>query len=107
MESVVGRSEFTDKLQSAGDKLVIADFYADWCAPCKMVGPKFAELIKNFPDVVILTINLDDNEELGQDYGIESMPTFVLLKHSEVVATYVGTNMDKLKKVIEQQLNPL
>ncbi|VEN40035.1 unnamed protein product [Callosobruchus maculatus] len=67
-----------------------------------MVTPKFDELSKKFPDVVMAKVDLEENEELGQEYHIESMPTFVLFKRSEIVGTYVGANMDKLKKLIEQ-----
>nr|CAI5866041.1 unnamed protein product [Callosobruchus analis] len=68
-----------------------------------MVTPKFMDLEKKFPEVVMAKINLDENEELGQEYNVESMPTFILFRRSEVVGNYVGANMDKLKKIIEQQ----
>nr|CAH7734727.1 unnamed protein product [Callosobruchus chinensis] len=67
-----------------------------------MVTPKFVDMENSFPEVVMAKINLDENEELGQEYNIESMPTFILFKRNEVVATYVGANMDKLKKIIEE-----
>ncbi|VEN40037.1 unnamed protein product [Callosobruchus maculatus] len=67
-----------------------------------MVTPKFVELSKKYPDVVMAKANLDEAEDLGQEYNIQTMPTFILFKRHEVVATYVGADMDRLRKMIDQ-----
>nr|CAH7726326.1 unnamed protein product [Callosobruchus chinensis] len=64
----LGKNDFSAHLKNAGDKLVVVDFYADWC---KMVTPKFVDMENSFPEVVMANINLDENEELGQEYNIE------------------------------------
>nr|CAH7726316.1 unnamed protein product [Callosobruchus chinensis] len=68
MLNIKGKNDLSARLKNAGDKLVVVDFYADWC---KMVTPKFVDMENSFPEVVMANINLDENEELGQQYNIE------------------------------------
>nr|CAH7726317.1 unnamed protein product [Callosobruchus chinensis] len=68
MLNIKGKNDFSAHLKNAGDKLVVVDFYADWF---KMVTPKFVDMENSFPEVVMANINLDENEELGQEYNIE------------------------------------
>nr|CAH7730193.1 unnamed protein product [Callosobruchus chinensis] len=69
-----------------------------------MMLPKFAELNKEFPDVVLLKVDVDECEELAREYNIAAMPTFVYIKKNVVLATFSGASPDRLKKVTEQHL---
>ena len=60
----------------AGDKLVVVDFTATWCGPCQMIGPKFAAMADEFPDVQFVKVDVDENDETAAACGIEAMPTF-------------------------------
>lgn len=73
-----------------GDQAVLIDFYADWCGPCRMVAPIVEELAKDNPDVVIGKVNVDDDPELAQAYGVMSIPTLIVLKGGQEVARSTG-----------------
>lgn len=62
----------------------ITDYYADWCGPCKIMAPILDELLKEFPNVTVEKVNIDDNLERVQKAGVMSVPTFVIEKDGEV-----------------------
>lgn len=68
---------------SAGVSLI--DFYATWCGPCKMVAPIVDEIGKEFPDVKILKVNVDEETEIAANYGVQVIPTFVVVKDGEIL----------------------
>lgn len=76
----IGDSQFeTEVLKS--DKLVLLDFWAEWCGPCKALGPKLEEIAGELGEKVkIVKINIDENKETAQKYGIRSIPTMILFK---------------------------
>ena len=69
----------------ASDKPVLLDFYADWCGPCRMVLPIVEEIAGERDDVVVAKINVDDEPELAERFGVFSIPTLVVMKNGEVV----------------------
>ncbi len=73
-----------------GDQVVLIDFYADWCGPCRMVAPVVEEIAKENANVVVGKINVDDDPELAQAYGVMSIPTLIVLKGGEEVARSTG-----------------
>ena len=73
-----------------GDQVVLIDFYADWCGPCRMVAPVVEEIAKENANVVVGKINVDDNPELAQAYGVMSIPTLIVLKGGKEVARSTG-----------------
>ncbi|XP_059616348.1 thioredoxin-2 [Phlebotomus argentipes] len=94
---VADTSDFDGKLESAGDLLVVVDFFAQWCGPCKMIAPKLEDLANQYTDkAVVLKVDVDECEELAIRYNISSMPTFVFIKNKQVVETFSGANNDKL-----------
>lgn len=73
------------------DKLVLVDFYADWCGPCKMMSPIIDELAEEYKDTVkIGKLNTDDNPETTRQYRVMSIPTMIIIKNGEVVDNLVG-----------------
>lgn len=93
-------SDLKAKLADAGNKLVVIDFYATWCGPCKMIAPKIEELSAELTDVVFLKVDVDECEDIAMEYDISSMPTFVFVKESKKVEQFSGANYDKLKASI-------
>jgi thioredoxin 1 len=73
------------------DKPVLVDFWAEWCGPCKMIGPSLEEISDELGDKVsIVKINIDDNPEAPSKYGVRGIPTMILFKGGEKVAEKVG-----------------
>ncbi|HRH36725.1 MAG TPA: thioredoxin [Flavobacteriales bacterium] len=87
--------EFTDsnfeELVLKSDKPVMVDFWADWCGPCRMVGPVVEELGKEYDGkAVVGKLNVDHNAQVSMKYGIRSIPTILIFKNGEVVDRSVG-----------------
>ncbi|XP_019875278.1 thioredoxin-2 [Aethina tumida] len=97
---VANQADLEQKLKDAGGNLVVIDFFATWCGPCKMISPKLEELAQEYSDVVFLKVDVDENEEIAMEYNISSMPTFVFIKNGATVLTFSGANYDKLKAAI-------
>lgn len=67
------------------NKPVLLDFFAEWCGPCRMVGPILEEIAEESDDYVICKINVDDEPALAQAFGVSSIPTLVVLENGEEV----------------------
>lgn len=72
------------------DKTVLLDFYADWCGPCRMVGPIVDEIAQENPDILVGKINVDEESELAQAFSVMSIPTLVVMKNGEIVTKSMG-----------------
>ncbi|KRT85249.1 Thioredoxin [Oryctes borbonicus] len=94
------RDDFVSKLNDAGDSLVVINFFATWCGPCKMIGPKVEDLAKEFNNILLLKVDVDECEDIAVEYNITSMPTFVFVKNQSVVLQFSGANYDKLRQTI-------
>lgn len=88
------------------DKLVIIDFWAEWCGPCKMLGPVIDELAEEYKDkVVIGKIDVDNNDEATAKYSIRNIPTVLFIKDGKIVDKVVGAGakslfVEKIEKLI-------
>lgn len=87
--------EFTDTnfedLAMNSDKPVMVDFWAEWCGPCRMVGPIVEEIHSEYSDRAIVgKVNVDENPQISMKYGIRNIPTIIFLKNGEMVDKSVG-----------------
>ncbi|ABF14335.1 thioredoxin TrxA [Candidatus Palibaumannia cicadellinicola] len=86
----ISQENFTQQvLQNEG--LFLVDFWAEWCAPCKSITPILAEIANEFNGkVTIVKLNIDENPAIAQKYNVRSIPSLLLFRNGEVVATKVG-----------------
>lgn len=90
----------------SGNELVLVDFYATWCGPCKMMHPVLDTLKQNMGDKVrIVKIDVDRNEAAAAQYGIQAVPTLMLMRNGKVLWRQSGAlPLDALTQVINQNL---
>ena len=69
----------------SGEKKVLIDFYADWCGPCRMLSPIVDEIANERDDIVVAKVNVDDEPELAEKFGVISIPTLVVMHSGQVV----------------------
>lgn len=98
-------NNFQEKVLDS-DKLTIVDFWAEWCGPCRAIGPVIEELSKEFDGKVnVGKVNVDHNPKLSVDYGITSIPAILFLKEGKVVDKLVGAQPKaNFVKKIEQHI---
>ena len=86
---------------------VLVDFYADWCGPCKMMGPVVAKLAEDFEGKLkVGKCNVEDNMQLAQQYRVSNIPAFIVFKDGKPAANFVGgMSASALKEKIQQVLN--
>jgi thioredoxin 1 len=101
---------FTDQnfeaevLKNEGSALV--DFWAPWCAPCRIVGPIIEELAKEYEGKIkIGKVNVDENPKIAQDFSVMSIPTVIFFKNGKPGKTMIGAqSKDNYKKIIDEAL---
>jgi thioredoxin 1 len=80
-----------DEIVAKSDKPVLVDFWAEWCGPCRMVGPVVEELSKDYEGkAVVGKLNVDEHGEIAERFGIRNIPTLLVFKGGEVVDKQVG-----------------
>ena len=89
MARLINSSEFSGLVQD--DKLLVVDFFATWCGPCKKLSPTLDEVSEELGEQVnIVKVDVDESEDLAMDYGIRSVPTVLFFKNGQQVDKFVG-----------------
>ena len=95
----INNNEIYDEIK---EDLVLVDFYATWCGPCKMMHPVIDSVVLENESLKVLKIDVDKNEELAKEYGIMTIPTLILFKDGKIVQKKVGFTP---KEIINSWIN--
>ncbi|MFS8011236.1 putative monodehydroascorbate reductase (NADH) [Helianthus anomalus] len=88
-------------------KLMVVDFSASWCGPCKMLEPFIRSLSSKYPEIDFIKIDVDELQDVAQQFGVQAMPTLVLLKQGKEVERVIGAKKDELeKKILKHRATP-
>ncbi|AYE33726.1 thioredoxin [Clostridium septicum] len=85
--------------------VVVVDFFATWCGPCKMLAPVLEDVQSEMSDIKIVKINIDENQKAAETYGVTNIPTIKIFKEGKEVTTKVGfQHKDALIQMIKQSM---
>ena len=98
----VSDAEFQEKVLNSTTP-VIVDFWAPWCGPCRVVAPVLEEIASERPDLRIVKLNVDDNQQTAAQFDVLSIPTMILFKNGEVAKKIVGAYP---KRKLEAEIEP-
>ncbi|CAK9157085.1 unnamed protein product [Ilex paraguariensis] len=98
---------WSEQLQKGNDcnKLIVVDFTASWCGPCRFIAPFLAELAKKLPNVTFLKVDVDELKSVATDWAVEAMPTFMFLKEGKIVDKVVGAKKEELQQKIAKHVS--
>ena len=88
--SVITVDKDNFEIVKSSEKTVLLDFYADWCGPCRMVSPIVDEIAEERDDLLVGKVNVDNEPELAEQFGVFSIPTLVVMKNGEIVNQSTG-----------------
>ena len=95
-------SDSFDRVVLKNEKPVLVDFWATWCAPCKMMGPVVEELAQRHPEIEVAKVNVDESPELAAAYRIAAIPALKLFKNGVVVNSSMGfTPIEELEELLK------
>lgn len=104
MAKIVNTANFRGTVEESNN-VVVVDFFATWCGPCKMLAPVFDTLSEELTDVDFVKVDIDQSLELAQKFGITTVPTMMIFKDGKVVDTLVGfMPKDNLKAKVQAHL---
>ena len=97
----IKEEEFTDKVLNS-EKKVLVDFFADWCGPCRMLGPVINEVAESDDNYFYYKINVDKAENISRKYGIMSIPALLVFENGEVTKSSLGyRNIEEVKEFLD------
>ena len=100
----ISNDNYSKEVLEYKEKVILVDFYADWCGPCKMMAPVVEEISEELKDKVkVCKVNVDENQNLAAQYGIMSIPTLIFVKNGKLEKTLVGLrDKQELVSIIEE-----
>ncbi|ALC44614.1 CG13473 [Drosophila busckii] len=101
--TITSKADFEKVVAEAGNKHVLVEFFAAWCGPCAIIGPKLEEFAQEYEDcLLIVKIDVDDNEDLAEEYNVSSMPSFLIIKNKITLEQFVGSNSELVQRTLKK-----
>merc|ERR1712243_126094 len=100
VHKVADKADVDKHIYAAGGKLVVVDFFAVWCGPCKMIAPKLEAMDSEMEDVVFLKVDVDECDDLAAEHEVSAMPTFIFFMNGIKVDKFSGANEAKIRETI-------
>ncbi|CCD24546.1 thioredoxin TRX2 NDAI_0D02320 [Naumovozyma dairenensis CBS 421] len=99
---MVSQIKSADEFEKAinQDKLVVVDFFAVWCGPCKMIAPMIEKFAEQYPQADFVKLDVDELSEVAQKNEVSSMPTLVFFKNGKEITRVIGANPAAIKQAI-------
>lgn len=103
----IGDSEFDNKVTSCNDNiLILVDFWAPWCGPCRSLEPQLEKLAQQYTEnVKIYKINIEDNQDVATQYGVSAIPTILMFKNGKKLSQVIGADISKIISEINNNIN--
>ncbi|GJJ75718.1 thioredoxin 1 [Entomortierella parvispora] len=101
MKNIKSRSDLESQLDSAGTRLVVIDFFATWCGPCKTLAPVLESLEKKYGSTIFAKVDVDEAQECATKYEVSAMPTILFFKSKAEVGRVVGADAQKIEALIK------
>ena len=103
-EEIAGKADTATSIaDSTQGKVVLLDFYATWCGPCRAQSPVINELQRTNPDLEVKRIDVDENGDIAQGYGVQSIPTLIFLVDGQPAARFTGyTELEELETTYKE-----
>ena len=82
----------SDEFKKLNDEIIVLDIFAEWCGPCKMMAPFFLEISEEaeFKNIGFYKVNVDEEEEIAEEFNVSAIPTFIILKNKQEIARRLG-----------------
>ena len=98
---IEGKNENFEELVLKEEKITLVDFNADWCGPCQMLKPIIEEFAEENNNIKVVSVNVDDNEELAEKYNVSSIPCLIVFKEGKEINRNVGfIQKDELESLV-------
>ncbi|WVZ96715.1 hypothetical protein U9M48_042316 [Paspalum notatum var. saurae] len=102
VHTITSKESWDQKIAEANrdGKTVVANFSASWCGPCRVIAPVYAEMSKTYPQLMFLSIDVDDMMDFSSSWDIRATPTFFFLKNGQQIDKLVGANKPELERKV-------
>lgn len=92
------------QLIESENRLIVVDCYAEWCGPCKKIGPAISELENKYKNsnnsIIVLKVDVDECDDISNAFQIKNLPTILYFKHGQLIDKNIGANMEEIEKKI-------
>ena len=103
MSKIIKKEDFENLVLNEKDKLVVVDFFANWCGPCRMISPVLEQVCEE-NDVILYKVDTDEDGELAQMNGVLALPTVIMFKNGKEVNKFVGFKpQEEVEAIIKER----